>query len=321
METKKIKATYYEAQVAPVEKKEILRTAAYCRVSTLQEEQDLSFESQCAYYEKVISADPKKELVGIYGDHGISGLHASSRPELQRMLADCMAGKIDYIMTKSISRLARNAKECQEILDQLKERNIPVYFEREGIISTDTQFELILKLLSSTAQEESNSQSLAMRWSHDNNIKRGNPTRVCGYGYRKKERKKNTDKHVWEIYEPEAKKVRMMFEMMMNNYTCAEIARKITEIEYEECSGYEWNSNRVRSILKNEIYKGDIRTHKSVKPDYLSKHIVKNNGQFESYYIEDHHEPIVSPETFDEVQNILEYQKKPVGRRKKDGNQ
>ena len=159
----------------------IKRVAAYCRVSTLLEEQELSYESQCAYYESLIGNTPNMELVGVYGDHGFSGLHAKNRPEFQRMVKDCLDGKIDLVMVKSISRFSRNTLECQHYVNLLKEHGVAIHFEREGINSVDPQCELILKLLSAAAQEESNSLSQAIQWAHLKNNECGNPTRVCPF--------------------------------------------------------------------------------------------------------------------------------------------
>lgn len=304
-----IKTIRNASAIEKAEKKEILRTAAYCRVSTLQEEQELSFDNQCEYYRTLIDKDEKKVLVGIYGDHGISGLRADQRPELQRMLQDCRDGKIDSIMTRSISRLARNAAECQEIIMELKALGIPVHFEKEEIISTDPQFELILKLLSATAQEESNSISQAIRWSHNNNNKLGNPTRSCAYGYRKQKREKRTDKHIWEIYEPEAKHVRQLFQWVLDGKSYADMRREINQIEILEGTSRTWTHQTIMKMLTNEVYIGDILTNKSVCIDYVSGKVVKNHGEFEQYYLEDHHPAIIKRKTFDKVQEIVESRK------------
>ena len=146
-----------EAAQLPVsarEEKPIQRVAAYCRVSTLLEEQVDSYETQCAYYRRLIGADPKLTLVDVYGDHGISGLSAQKRPEFQRMMQDCMDGKVDVVMTKSVSRFARNLADCVDCVRQLKGKSIPVLFEREGLNSMDSGCEMLLSLLATLAQEE-----------------------------------------------------------------------------------------------------------------------------------------------------------------------
>ena len=303
---KEIITTSFESQVKTAKKKDVLRTAAYCRVSTLMEEQELSYESQCAYYEKLISSDPNMVLVDVYGDQGISGLQAETRPELQRMLQDCRNGKIDYVITRSISRLARNAAQCQAMIDELNALGIPIMFEKENCLSTDPQLSLIMKLLISAAQEESNSISQAISWSYMSNVKMGKPTRICPYGYRKKSRVKRTDPHIWEVYEPEAEKIRKAFQMLIDGFNLKQAAAELTRMEKAEGSDYVWRKDRIRSICRNEAYKGDILTNKYFKPDFLSKCQQENRGERPQYYLEKHHDAIVDEDTFDEVQIILD---------------
>ncbi len=297
-----IKKTVHNAKIQTAEKKDILRTAAYCRVSTFKEEQELSYESQCAYYKALIEADPKKTLVGVYGDHGLSGLHAEDRPELQRLLSDCREGKIDLILTKSISRLGRNAAECSRMIEELSALGIPIIFERENLSSNDPQLSLILKLLISMAQEESNSTSQAIKWSYTHNVEKGTPTRGTVYGYRKKKREKRTDPHIWEVYEPEAQKIRLMFGLAAKGKSIEAVLKKLNSMEE---NGYKWRKFRVLYLLRNEAYKGDILSHKTYKPDMLSKYGVVNKGERTQFYIEGHHEPIVSKKLFDKVQEII----------------
>lgn len=283
----------------------IKQVAAYCRVSTLLEEQELSYESQCAYYESLIGNTPNMELVGVYGDHGFSGLHAKNRPEFQRMVKDCLDGKIDLVMVKSISRFSRNTLECQHYVNLLKEHGVAIHFEREGINSVDPQCELILKLLSAAAQEESNSLSQTIQWAHLKNNESGNPTRVCPYGYRKAPRKPG-EKHIWLVDEEKAERIRLMFELADQGVKAPNIAKAIQEYEKEHGQTARWDGTSVRRKLKNEAYKGDLLTSKTVTPDLLSKKQIKNTGQVPQFYIENHHEPIVSPELFDRVQKNLE---------------
>lgn len=305
MARRKIKVIRVEPKLKREKPREQIRVAAYCRVSTLMEEQELSFESQCEYYEKLICEEPGMILAGIYGDQGCSGLHAESRPELQRLLRDCRAGNIDLILVKSISRFARNAVECMEMVEELKMLGIAVDFEREGIRSDDVNFELVLKLLASAAQEESNSLSQAIRWSYDRNAELGQPTRICCYGYRKAPREKGAP-HVWEIYEPEAKMVREMFRLAGEGYHYRQIADYMNEMERESGQTTVWRPGRIRRMLLNEAYKGDILTNKNYTPDYLSGKVRKNKGQHTQFYIEGHHEPIIPPAEFDAVRQKIE---------------
>ena len=310
MEEKQIFTKRYNAKNKIKNGNKVLRTAAYCRVSTLMEEQELSYESQCAYYEQLISGDPDKDLVGIYGDHGVSGLHMEDRKGLQAMLQDCREGKIDLIITRSISRLARNVIECQRMLEELNGLGIPVIFQKEQLRSDNPQMTLILKLLISTAQEESNSISQSIKWAHDHSVKLGKPTRVCPYGYRKRERINRTDPHIWEIYEPEAEKIRLIFRMIYENKSSVEITDTLNEIEKQSGSDYRWKYPRIFSICRNEAYVGDILSNKTYRPDMLSASLC-NNGEREQYYLEDHHPAIVDRDLFNEVQLIIESRSKP----------
>jgi DNA invertase Pin-like site-specific DNA recombinase len=286
---------------------EILKVAAYCRVSTLLEEQELSYESQRDYFKQLIESKPNMELVGIYGDQGLSGLRAAKRPELQRMLKDVRDGKIDLILVKSISRLCRNAIEMQEIVEELNELGVVIDFEKEGIRSNDKQFELVLKFLAAIAQEESNSLSLAVTWAYRNNCKRGQPTRSCAYGYRKKPRKQG-EPHVWEINEAEAEIVKMGFDLALEGLSLSEIGRRLKSEQKKlpELTDKKWHSGTVLRMLKNEAYIGDLLTNKVYTPDYLTGRTVKNNGEREQFYLENHHPAIISREVFERVGVILE---------------
>lgn len=288
-----------------VEEAKVIRVAAYCRVSTLLEEQELSYESQCAYYQQLIESKENMELVGIYGDQGFSGLHAEKRPEFQRMVADCKAGKIDMVMVKSISRFSRNIIDCQKYLRLLKECGVKVYFEKEKLYSNDPQCELMLKLLAAAAQEESNSISQTLKWTDGKNCESGYPTRVCSYGYVKAPRKHN-EKHIWLVDEEKAKRIRLMFELADRGESAADIAKALRMYEMEHGVTARWNANNVRARLHNEAYKGDLLTGKTFSPDILSRKRMKNTGQSPQYYIEEHHEAIVSPELFDRVQENFE---------------
>ena len=240
----------------------VTRVAAYCRVSTLMEEQELSYESQCAYYENLIGSRENMELVGIYGDQGFSGLHADKRPEFQRLIADCTDGKVDLVMVKSISRFSRNTIDCQSYLKLLKEHGVTVYFEKEGLYSTDSQCELILKLLAAAAQEESNSISQTIKWANEKNCESGYPTRTCCYGYVKAKRHTG-EKHIWVIDEEKAKRIRLMFELADKGQNAREIAKSLREYEEEHGVTARWTASNVRSRLQNEAYKGDLLTGKT----------------------------------------------------------
>ena len=286
------------------------RAAAYCRVSTLLEEQELSFENQVEYYKAFIESQPDMELVDIYGDHGASGLRAQNREQFQKMIQDALDGKIDVIYTKSVSRLARNAIECQKVLDLLNKVGVYVYFENEGIKSNDPKFRFLLKVLQSIVQEQSNSQSQSIIWTVDNNAALGRPAYKCCFGYVKNNiyNKKIAEKerHAWSINEEEAKMVRTMFDMIEDGYSTYDVANRMTEMDVERGKNFVWKSAKVCWMLRNIAYKGDILTHKTVVRDYLAGKAVKNEGYRKQYYLKDHHPAIITEEQFETVQEILD---------------
>lgn len=299
---RKVTTTNYEPAVSRKQEKGVKKVAAYCRVSTLFEEQDMSYKTQYDYYNRLIESCQDMELIEVYGDKGISGLHKDNRPEFLRMLKDCEEGKIDVVMTKSISRFSRNMSECMEAVNRLKELGIEVIFEKEKINSSDPNSELFFNILSALAQEESNSISMNIKWSNDRRNSEGKPSRVCGYGYRKKP----DDKSQWVIYEPEAKRVRLAFNMAYEGHTNQEIVDALNEFERSEGTEFIWKRHQIYNLFRNEIYKGDILTPKHVKLDYKSGKVIRNQGEREQYLIEEHHEAIVPREVFD---TVLEYVK------------
>jgi len=301
------KATSHQS--ATTQSKQKIRVAAYCRVSTLMEEQDLSYDSQVKYYKAFIESRPDMELVEVYGDHGASGLRMEERPEFQRMIKDAMDGKIDVIYTKSVSRFARNARECEQVLEQLCAKGVCVIFEEQNIKSTDSQFSLVLKLLESIAQEQSNSQSQSILWSVDNNAALGRPAYKCCFGYVKEKVEDKTlterERHTWSVNEEEAVMVRTMFDMIESGESTYDVARRMNEMEAERGGSIEWKSCKIPWMLRNIAYKGDILTHKTVVKDYISGKAVKNEGYREQYYLKGHHPAIIGEEQFENVQKIL----------------
>ena len=270
------------------------RAAAYCRVSTLSEEQELSFDSQVSYYTDMIGRDPSLILVGIYGDHGFSGLNMTKRNEFQRMLDDCEAGRIDVIYVKSVSRFSRNAADALSVLKRLNTLGIRVLFEKEGLDSANPATEMVLNIYATMAQNESCSQSENMRWAQDQRAKMGNPIRGACFGYRI-EKKKGDAFRYWVICEKEAEIVRQIFSLAHQGYTIGEIS---------QTTGFSYQ--RLHSLLRNEAYKGDILTNKTITLDYTSQRTIRNRGQRDQVYIEGHHEGIIDPAVFDEVQTYLD---------------
>lgn len=296
------------ALVAPaIFKNAVRRVAAYCRVSTLAEEQELSYETQCAYYKRLIEADPTMILVEVYGDRGGSGLTLKKRPEFQRMISDCLDGKIDLVLTKSVSRFARNLGDCVNCVRLLREKGIAVMFEKEGIISTDPSCEMLLSVLASMAQQEVHALSENLRWSLEQRNASGNPSRVARYGYRKI--KDATGKKVWCVFEPEAKRVRLAYRMAARGAQFRNIRIALNNMENNEGTGIEWTQRRIYAMLTSEVYIGDILTNKTFTVDYLTKKVSKNKGQKPQYYLEGHHEPIIGKATFEKVGALIHQNK------------
>ena len=284
---------HYEPQQKPKKTKGKIRAAAYCRVSTLSEDQELSFESQVSYYTEMIGRNPDLVLVGVYGDHGFSGLDMSKRREFQRMLSDCEAGLIDLIYVKSISRFSRNAADSLAVLKRLKELGVKVLFEKEGLDSTDPTTEMVLNLYVSMAQHESCSISENVAWGYMHRAQMGNPTRNACFGYRIEKRPGDPFRY-WVIDEEKAGVVRRVFTMAWQGCSLTEIklATRLSPM-------------RIKSILTNEAYKGDLLTHKNVRMDFTTKTVIRNEGQHEQVLIQEHHPAIVDPAVFDEVNQYL----------------
>lgn len=280
-----------------------MRVAAYCRVSTDQEEQLLSYENQVTYYTNYIKQREDYEFAGIYADEGISGTSTKKREEFQRMIADCKAGKIDLIITKSISRFARNTKDCLEYCRVLKDNGTGIFFEKENINTLESQGEVLLTILSSLAQEESRTISENSKWGLQRRMEQGfvlvNTTKFTGY-----DRDKNGS---LVINKKQAKIVERIYKEYMEGKTVDYIAKIFTK---EELKNWEdrvyWSPGTLQKILQNEKYKGDALLQKSYTVDYLNKKRVKNEGQVKQYYVKDSHPAIIEPEMWECVQLEME---------------
>ena len=260
-------------------------------------------------------------LVKVYGDHGKSGLHIDQRVAFRQMVQDALDGKIDVIMVKSISRFSRNTVECLTILGQLKEKGIQVIFEKEGLDTFEPHTETVLSVFLSLAQNESANISGNVRWAFAHRNKSGWPCRVAPYGYRSQRQLRRAEtgdinpseeasshsapKHGWVIEPDEAERVQIMFSMAAQGYCITRIAQSLNALEEQKGTGYKWTNEHVINLLRNEAYKGDVLTDKSVQPDYLIKKRYKNRGQADQYYISDHHPAIVEPAVFERVQELL----------------
>ena len=279
------------------------RAAAYARVSTDSDEQFTSFEAQVDYYTRYISEHPDWEFVKVYADEGISGTSTKHRAGFQEMIRDALDGKIDIIVTKSISRFARNTIDTLTTVRQLKEKGIEVFFEKENIYTLDSKGELLITIMSSIAQEESRSISENVTWGQRKRFADGKVSLPYKnfLGYRR------GPDGVPEIVEKEENIVRYIYRLCLEGKTPHNIAKIITEEGIPTPSGKtRWQQTTVESILTNEKYKGDALLQKKYTVDFLSKKQKVNEGEIPQYYVEGSHEAIVSAEVFDLVQYELQ---------------
>ncbi len=277
-----------------------IKVCAYARVSTDKFKQEESMENQVAYYERTIKSNPEYEFVGVFTDQGITGYH-ENRPGFQSMIAKARNGEIDMIMVKSISRLARNTVTVLKTARELKELGIGIFFEEQNINTLSGDGEMMLAVLSSFAQEESRSMSENNKWSIKKRFERGEPMlntkRFMGFDM---DYKGNII-----INEEEAKIVRMVFELYLSGLGAYTIAKKLNERNVPTVTGAEWHASTVRTMLKNEKYKGDILLQKWYTPETKRNHVVKNRGQVDCFYINENHPAIISIEDWDKVQQRM----------------
>ncbi|MCD7741903.1 MAG: recombinase family protein [Ruminococcus sp.] len=291
-------ATFKEAAKAT------LRVAAYARVSTDNEDQETSLAAQTDYYQKKIIEHPGWEFVQIYVDDGISGLSTKHRDGFNKLIADCLSGHIDLVLTKSISRFARNTVDTVTTIRMLKEKGVGVYFEKENIFTTDSKGEFLLTIMSSLAQEESRSISENVTWGQRKRLSDGKVSlaysRFLGYD-------KGPEKYTMVVNPEQAMTVRRIFFLFLQGYTSHTISNILTEEGVPAPGGGDvWNQQTIRRMLSNEKYKGDALLQKDFTIDYLRKKTKKNEGEVPQYYVEGDHEAIISPWLFDYVQEKLE---------------
>ena len=278
------------------------RVAAYCRVSTDREEQEHSFETQKAMYTEMIMMKPTWQMAGIYADEGITGTVAKKRPGFMKMIEDCRKGKIDMIVTKSVSRFSRNNLDCLMYVRELKQLGIPIIFEKEGINTIQVSSELLLTLFGALSQAESESISMNVKLGIRQSLKNGNVrfSYKTFLGYRK-----GADGQP-EIVPEQADIVRRIYNDFLAGATYLEIAKRLTEENVPTMGGgNRWFSERIKSILKNEKYKGDALLQKTYITDPISKRVKKNNGELPMYYVENSHPAIIERRIFDSVQEEI----------------
>ena len=261
-----------------------------------------SLSAQISYYSKLIQDNPNWQYVGVYADEAQTGTK-DSRPEFQRLLEDCKQGKIDMIITKSISRFARNTLTVLETIRELKKLGIDVYFEKENIHSLSEEGELMLTLLSSFAQEESLSVSENCKWRIRDKFKQGISTNFKMLGYELKNNQIT-------VIPKEAKIVKIIFQDYLSGMGINAIARKLRDKGIPTKDGGIWHENTVRGILKNEKYTGNLLLQKTFISDHISKKKRKNKGELPMYYVESNHEPIIDVDTFQKVQDKIKKQAK-----------
>lgn len=278
------------------------RVAVYARVSTGDPRQTSSYELQKNYYESQVKNHPNWTLYEIYADEGLSGTSTEKRKEFNRMIEDCKAGKIDLIITKSISRFARNYVDCGRIVRELMNLNPPVgvRFESENLFTLKMQGEMQLLMFSGIAQEESRIKSYAMNASIEMRFGSGIFLTPPLLGYDQDEGGNLV------VNEKEAKIVRLIFFLYLYGYTCQQIADALTQLGCRTKKGRTvWSASTISQVLRNERHCGAVKARKTFTPDYLDHKSRKNRGECRGYFVRDHHEPIIPPEDYFAVQKLL----------------
>ena len=271
-----------------------LRVAAYARVSCGKDEMLHSLAAQVSFYSNLIQSNPEWEYVGVYADEAETGTKGS-RPEFQRLIADCRDGQIDLVLTKAISRFARNTVTLLETVRELKDLGVGVYFEEQNLHSLSGDGELMLTILASYAQEESRSVSENCKWRIRKDFREGKPSnniRVYGYDY-------NAGKLT--VIPEEADVVRMIFADYLSGLGKNAIMKKLIRLGIPTKCGGRWSGNSVVSILTNEKFIGDMCLQKGFVIDHITKSRKHNKGELAKYYVEDNHEAIIDKETFEAV--------------------
>jgi len=287
-----------ERPLLPVKK----RVAAYARVSSGKDAMLHSLAAQVAFYSGVIQRNAEWEYAGVYADEAYTGTK-DSRPEFQKLLTACRNGQVDIILTKSLSRFARNTVTTLETVRELRELGVDVWFERENIHSLGTDGEFMITILASFAQEESLSASENQKWKIRKDFQEGIPNGITMLGYK-------LVNGEMTIVPKEAETVKMIFADYLSGMGTNKIVKKLTSLGIPTKRGCKWHENEIVKILCNEKYKGDMLLQKVFRVDHLTKKTVKNTGQLPQYYVEDSHEAIIDKETFEAVQEAMKTRSK-----------
>ena len=281
------------------------RVCAYVRVSTDSRRQEESLENQMETYERLITGNPEYEFIGVFADQGISS-YCENRPQFQRMMEKARSGEIDLIITKSISRFARNTVTVLKFARELKELGVGIFFEEQNINTLSGDGEMMLAVLASFAQEESRSMSENNKWSIRKKFERGEvmitTSRFLGY-----------DKNEYGdliVNRKEAEIVSLTFDLYLMNVGSSRIGELLDYLGVKTVTGTTWESGTINGMLCNEKYKGDFHLQKYYTTENKRNHTRKNNGEVQSYYISENHEPIVSPEVWEKVQEVREQRKR-----------
>lgn len=287
--------------IAPTEKEQPakLRIAAYARVSSDSDDQENSFAAQVKAYTDLIGSKPDWELVDIYADDGITGTRTDKRDDFLRLIRDCQEGKIDRILTKSISRFSRNSMDCLKAVRELRSLDIDIYFEKENIDTSSLSDELMITFFASCAQQESMSISGNLRWSYRHRMKSGRfVTCKAPFGYRLID-------GMLQVNETEAAIVRYVFDSYLNGKSKDEIAAELSARGIPTRDGKEkWQYTTIGYMLKNERYIGDALLQKTFATDTLPFQKVRNHGERDQYYVKHSHPPIIPRDTFEKVQKL-----------------
>lgn len=310
-----------EVQIIPAKRdlitdaeKKRLRVCAYCRVSTDEEAQEGSYELQVQHYTQLIQSNAEWEFVGIYADKGISGTSTLHRAEFQRMIEDCKAGRIDLIITKQVSRFARNVLDSLQHIRLLRSLDPPVgiLFEAEGLNTLDKTSDMIITVLSLVAQSESEQKSNSIKWAYRKRCAKGVGIRpnwaLLGYG--------TDEQGNWLIIEEEAEVIRSIYTLYLDGYSSTVIADLLTKSGIPTVKGLSvWSPGSVLGIIRNEKYCGDALCQKTVTIDFFTHKSVKNDGHEPQYFIENHHPAIVEKPAWLMAQRIRK-EKLNIRRRK-----
>ena len=276
-----------------------LRVAAYCRVSTEQEEQQTSIENQITYYEDLIRSNPEWEYAGVFSDDGISGTRDENRPGFMEMIKQCKKGKIDMILAKSLSRFSRNTLQCISYIRMLKDRGIIIRFEKEGLDTSRVTSEIFFTWTSAFAQGESESLSNNVKWGKRKGYSQGK----FAFPYKNMLGYKKGDDGEPEIVPEEAEHIKMIFNLFLLGRSLRQIKEALERRNILTPRGNtEWGLSSIEHILRNEKYMGDVLLQKSYTVDFLTKKKKKNNGEITQYYITDNHPAIIPREDFLNVQ-------------------